>query len=314
MRTLSRRFSRRSKASETGLSAAWAGLTHNAYVQVAGIALVAPATFLLCLVVIAPFVYVIWESLLSGDPATVGVANYRWLFGSDFWTVFRHTLTIAVGSVVLELLVAVPLALLLNRRLFGRGALRALVTLPWAVPTIAVATAFLWLANTHYGLFNQIALSTGLLGEPLAILGEPDFALAAVTVAYAWKGLPLVLIIVLSALQSLPPEQLEAARVDGAWRRGQLQHVILPHLRSSIALAAVLSGIYNFALFDITYLLTGGGPAGATSTLPLLLYNQEFVALDTGRAAAVGVVIFLAGVVALALLAGAGVARRRRYA
>ena len=109
-------------------------------------------------------------------------------------------------------------------------------------------------------------------------------------------------IIILSSLQSLQHEILEAARVDGANRRASFSHIILPHLIPSIALAAVLSGIYNFALFDITYLLTGGGPSGSTTTLPLLLYNQAFRGLDQGRAAAVGLVIFAAGVLALTLM------------
>jgi ABC-type sugar transport system permease subunit len=98
--------------------------------------------------------------------------------------------------------------------------------------------------------------------------------------------------------------------VDGAGRRASFEHIILPHLTPSIALAAVLSGIYNFALFDITYLVTGGGPSGSTTTLPLLLYNQAFRGLDQGRAAAVGLVIFGAGVLALTIVLG--LSRRRR--
>ena len=101
-----------------------------------------------------------------------------------------------------------------------------------------------------------------MLGQPISVLGDPRYAIWAVTLATAWKGLPLVFIIILSALQSLEPQYLEAAKVDGASWRSQLRHVILPHLRSSIALAAVLSAVYNFSLFDLAYLLTGGGPAG----------------------------------------------------
>src|SRR5262249_18319457 len=106
----------------------------------------------------------------------------------------------------------------------------------------------------------------------------------------------------------------EAAKVEGASWRSQLRHVILPHLRSAIALAAVLSAVYNFALLDLAFLLTDGGPAGTTTNWPLLLYNQNFVALDTGRAAVVGVGIFLARVVALTVVRGYEAHRRRRYA
>jgi multiple sugar transport system permease protein len=264
--------------------------------------MVGPAAFLTATVVLAPFSYVIYQSFIQKKTGAVGLFNFQWLIGPAFIPAFSNTLVISISSVLIEILVAVPLALLLNRPLIGRGVLRSLVTLPWAIPTIAVSTAFLWLSGTNYGVINQVGLATGLFPEPIAFLGQPGVATVTVTAAHAWKGLPLVFIIVLSSLQSLPSEIVEAARVDGAGRRAIFSHVILPHVMPAIALAAVLSGIYNFSLFDITFLLTGGGPSGSTTTLPLLLYNQAFRALDSGRAAAVGITIFLAGIVALGLV------------
>jgi ABC-type sugar transport system permease subunit len=275
---------------------------------------VGPAVVALCVLIAGPFVYVAWQSLFALEATSPGVDNYRWFLGTEFWPTLSNGLKITVGSVAIEVICAVPLALLLNRPMRGRGLLRGLVTLPWAVPTIAVASAFLWLASPFYGLFNQLGMATGILGEPISVLGDPRYAIWAVTIATAWKGLPLVFILVMSSLQSLDPQYLEAARVDGAPRSSQLRHVLMPHLRSSIALAAVLSAVYNFSLLDLTFLLTGGGPSGSTTNWPFLLYNQEFDALDTGRAAAVGVSIFLAGVVALAVVLGLDGLRRRRYA
>jgi multiple sugar transport system permease protein len=291
-------------------------LPHDIYLEIAGVTLISPAVFLLCLLIAGPFVYVVWESLFAQGASAAGLANYRWfLGGTDVWPTFENGLKITGVSVALEVAAAVPLALLLNQRLPGRGILRGLVTLPWAVPTIAVATGFLWLADPFYGLFNQLALWLGAIGQPISILGDPRYAIWAVTLATAWKGLPLVFIIVLSSLQSLEPQYLEAAKVDGASWRSQLRHVILPHLRSSIALAAVLSAVYNFSLLDLTFLLTGGGPAGTTTSWPLLLYNQNFAAFDTGRAAVVGIAIFLAGVASLTFVLGVeGLRRRRLYA
>lgn len=279
-----------------------ADLKHSVYVQIAGIALTAPAVLLLSLVVVVPFVTAVWWSFAPEPDSGLTLAGYRWIFDPSFFEAFKNSLYIGVGSVALELLVAIPAAILLNQAIPGRGFCRAALMLPWAVPTIAVAAAFLWLANTNYGLFNQLGLALGVLQAPIAFLGSPTLALSSVTVAHAWKGLPLVFVIILSALQSLPPELMEAAKVDGAGMRSQFTHVVLPHLTPSIALSGVLSGIYNFALFDITFLLTGGGPAGVTTTLPLLLYYQEFKALDTGRAAVVGISIFLAGLMALIAL------------
>jgi multiple sugar transport system permease protein len=288
-------------------------LSHDVYLQIAGLALIGPAVVALGVLIVGPFVYVAWQSLFALEATSPSFDTYRWFLDFEFWGTLKNGLKITVGSVALELFVAIPLALLLNRPMRGRGLLRGLVTLPWAVPTIAVASAFLWLASPFYGLFNQLGLWSGVLSEPISVLGDPRYAIWAVTIATAWKGLPLVFILIMSSLQSLDPQFIEAARVDGAARHAQFRHVLLPHLRSSIALAGVLSAVYNFSLLDLTFLLTGGGPAGSTTNWPFLLYNQEFDALDTGRAAAVGVSIFLAGVIALAVVIGLDGLRRRRY-
>jgi multiple sugar transport system permease protein len=272
------------------------------YAHAAGLAMSGPAAFLTILVVLAPFTYVVLQAFVLKKGGDIGLGNFQWLLGPAFVPAFVNTLVITVGAVLIEVVVAVSLALLLNQRVFGRGILRSLVTLPWAVPTIAVATAFLWLGNTNYGVINQVGLATRAFPEPIAFLGQPGVATLTVIAAHAWKGLPLVFLIVLASLQSLSNEIVEAARVDGAGSRAVFSHVVLPHLTPAIALAAVLSAIYNFALFDITFLLTGGGPSGSTTTLPLLLYNQAFRALDQGRAAAVGITIFLAGVTTLVIV------------
>jgi multiple sugar transport system permease protein len=275
-------------------------LRHSVYVQVAGIVLILPMIMLLCLIIVAPFGVVVWQSFIEKLTGSVGLANYVWLLQQpDFFAAFQRGVYIAVGSVVLEVMVAVPLAILLNQPIPGRGILRAATTLPWAIPTVTVATGFLWLSDTNFGLFNQLGLSLGVLREPISVLGSPQLALPALTVAHAWKGLPLVFIVILSSLQSLPSEWLEAAKVDGAWWGAQFRYVLLPHLAPSIILASVLSAVTNFSFFDLTFLLTGGGPAGTTTTPPLLLYLQQFVAFDSGRAAAIGVAIFFAGVLAL---------------
>ncbi len=269
------------------------GVRHAVSVQLVGLVMVVPAIVLMCSLLIAPFIMAVRWGFTEKSTSALGLANYGWLIRGVFAGAMGRSLYVAVGSVALELVVAVPLAILLNQRLPGRGLIRAAVTLPWAVPTICVATALLWLSNAQYGLLNQVALATGITHTNFSLFGSPQTALPAVTVVHAWKGLPLVFVIILASLQSLPTEYLEAAKVDGAWRMAQFRHIILPHLRSSIGLAAVVSGAYNFSHFDITYLLTGGGPAGMTTTFPLLLYNQQFRALDTGRAAAVGVSIFV---------------------
>ena len=270
--------------------------------QIAGIVMVVPAILLLLMLLVAPFGYIIVASFIEKGSQGFSFGNYAWLSSPLFLPSYRNSLIIGVGSVLLEIIIAVPLAILLNQKMYLRGLWRALITLPWAVPPIAVAGAFLWLCNPHYGVINQVGLEIGLLKEPLGFFGDPDLALLSVVVAHAWKGLPLVFIIVFASLQSLPEEQIEASKIDGAGKLRQLQYVILPHLKTSIALAAVLSGAYNFSLFDLTFLLTGGGPAGLTMGLPMLEYNQMFRSLNIGRAAVIGMTIFFSCIVALSAL------------
>ena len=270
--------------------------------QVAGIIMVIPALLLLIMLLVAPFGYIIVSSFIEKRSQGFSLDNYAWLASPLFLPSFFNSLVIGIGSVLIEILVALPLAILLNQRMYLRGLWRALITLPWAVPTIAVAAAFLWLCNPHYGIINQLGLEIGVLKEPLGFFGDPDLALPSVVLAHAWKGLPLVFIIVFASLQSLPEEQMEAAKIDGAWRLAQFRYIILPHLKTPIALAAVLSGAYNFSLFDLTFLLTGGGPAGLTMTLPMLEYNQMFRSLNIGRASTIGVTIFLSCMVSLLAL------------
>ena len=148
-----------------------ADLKHSVYVQIAGVVLTVPALLLLALVVVLPFVTAVWWSLSPEAGTGPTLAGYRWILDPAFFEAFKHSLYIGVGSVLLELVIAIPAAILLNQAIPARGFCRAALMLPWAVPTIAVAAAFLWLANTNYGLFNQLGLGLGLLEAPIAFLG-----------------------------------------------------------------------------------------------------------------------------------------------
>ena len=181
--------------------------------QIAGIVMVVPAILLLLMLIVAPFGYIVFASFIEKGSQGFSFGNYAWLSSPLFLPSYRNSLIIGVGSVLLEIIIAVPLAILLNQKMYLRGLWRALITLPWAVPTIAVAGAFLWLCNPHYGVINQVGLEIGLLKEPLGFFGDPDLALLSVVVAHAWKGLPLVFIIVFASLQSLPEEQIEASKI-----------------------------------------------------------------------------------------------------
>jgi multiple sugar transport system permease protein len=169
--------------------------------------------------------------------------------------------------------------------------LRASVLLPWAMPTIVAAFVFRWLFDASFGPINAVLDSLGIISSPVAWLGSPDTALPTVIAVHIWKGLPFVILIFLAALQTLPRDLKDAASVDGAGYWQELRWVTLPQLRYIIAITFILRIVWTFNWFDLTYLLTGGGPGGATMTLPIAVYITAFRTYQLGQSAAYATMI-----------------------
>jgi len=269
--------------------------------------LLAPSLVLLGGLVVFPVLYNVWLSLFDKHAfmpvqAFVGLRHYRY-FASDpeFWTSFYYGSVYAGVTMVLQLGVGVPAALLLNEGFRGRNLLRGVVLFPYMIPTIVAVILWKWLLNDSYGLVNHLLLSAGVVRAPVAWLG-PDYIMTSLIVTSVWQFFPFVVVTYLARLQTIPPELYEAATVDGAsaWRR--FVHVTLPQTASVLFVIVLLRSIWMFTKFDTVWLMAGdSGVSRYIRTLPVYAYSRSFTYLQAGMGAALAVIMFAMLVAATAV-------------
>ncbi len=232
--------------------------------------------------------------LVGTEGGFVGTTNYiKMLGGSNFQRALVTTTWFAVISVAAEMVLGVLAALLLNQQFRGRAALRALMILPWALPTVVNATLWRLIYNPEYGALNAALTQLGLLDSYRSWLGEPGTALAALIVADCWKNFPLVALIALAALQAVPRDITAASLVDGAGPFNRFRFVIMPYLAGPLLVALVLRTIEAFKVFDIIWVMTRGGPANSTRTLSILVYQEAFSFQRAGSGASLALIVTL---------------------
>ncbi|MDX0539454.1 ABC transporter permease subunit [Sinorhizobium medicae] len=232
--------------------------------------------------------------LIGTEGGFVGADNYaRMLTGSNFQRALITTTWFAVISVAAEMVLGVLAALLLNQKFRGRTVLRALMILPWALPTVVNATLWRLIYNPEYGALNAGLTQIGILDSYRSWLGEPGTALAALIVADCWKNFPLVALIALAALQAVPRDINAASIVDGAGPFNRFRFVILPYLAGPLLVALVLRTIEAFKVFDIIWVMTRGGPANSTRTLSILVYQEAFSFQRAGSGASLALIVTL---------------------
>lgn len=221
----------------------------------------------------------------------VGLRNYQELMARpDFWHVIGVTAVYTVVCVVMAISLGLGAALLLDRPFLGRGIVRALVTVPWAAPPIAVATIFAWMLNAQYGVFNHVLKLMDLDVGYESWLNHPKLALPAILFTTIWQIFPFSSVVLLAALQGVSEEVREAAQIDGADRLNIFKVAVWPTIRPSVALLTLFVTIWSLRRFDLIWVMTQGGPIGATKTLVIELYSRAFVSRELGEAAAVGMV------------------------
>ncbi|MGV2880875.1 ABC transporter permease [Pantoea vagans] len=263
--------------------------------------LLAPMLLVMLLLTAWPLLRTIWLSFTdaaligSGEtPAWIGLENYLYaLSDPDFRASIWRTLYFTLVSVTFEGVIGVLVALLLNQKFVGRNVLRVLVILPWALPTIVNAMMWRLNFNPDYGSINALLSQLGIIDGYRSWLGSPDAALNAVMFADIWKNYPLVTLLVLAALQSIPEDLFEAARLDGAsaWRR--FRAITFPAIVAPLGVALVLRTIDAFKIFDIIYVMTRGGPVDSTKTLSFFVYQESFSYLRAGSGAAYAILMTL---------------------
>jgi multiple sugar transport system permease protein len=232
--------------------------------------------------------------LVGTKGSFVGLDNYvKVLSGSNFQRTLITTLWFAALSVSLEMVIGVLAALLLNQQFYGRSVLRALMILPWALPTVVNATLWRLIYNPEYGALNAMLLKFGLIDSYRSWLGEPGTALASLIVADCWKNFPLVALIALAALQAVPRDITAASMVDGAGAWSRFRFVIMPYLAGPLMVALVLRTIEAFKVFDIIWVMTRGGPANSTRTLSILVYQEAFSFQRAGSGASLALIVTL---------------------
>ncbi|MBT5044748.1 MAG: sugar ABC transporter permease, partial [Gemmatimonadales bacterium] len=234
----------------------------------------------------------IYTPTLAGE--WVGVDNYTALLASgDFWNAARNTLIWTVGTLMLQLVFGVAMALLLNQSIVFRSLARSLVLFPYFLSTVVAVLVWRWLFNDLYGILNHVLLIAGLIDAPVNWLGQMPNAMISIILVGAWKYFPFVVIVVLARLQSIPEQLYEAATIDGAGPFQRFTDITLPQLRDVLVVVVLLRAIWDFKEFDLIYLMTGGGPVRATQTLSLLVYEEAFRLNRMGMASTYAVAMML---------------------
>lgn len=260
--------------------------------------LVLPALLVLALIFIYPLLHSFWlsfHSLNLNRPAQgtrfVGLANYVDMFQdpSFYWSLWL-TLYWTVGSLVGMVLLGFVAALVLNQTFVGRGIARAVILVPWAVPTVLVAIVFTTAFNAN-GILNEMLLEWGILKEPIPWLSSTTWAMPTLIMAHVWKGFPFIAIMLLAGLQAIPQELYEAADMDGAGDIQQFRFITLPSLRGVMVIAVLLSTIFSLKGIDFPYIMTFGGPADSTKVIAFHAYYTAFAEYSFGRASAIATVL-----------------------
>lgn len=263
--------------------------------------LLLPATCLLAVFVVYPLANVFYYSLQSYNPVEpflnrfVGLGNFRQILTQDplFWHSLEVSLKWVIAEVVLQFLLGLALALILNSRFRFRGLARAIMFSPWAVSGVAVTALWSLMYNPFGGMFDTVLRDTGLSRTPVQWLADGHLVFSAVAISEVWRGVPFFAILLLAALQGIPEELYEAARVDGGASRQIFFKITLPLLRNVILLTTLLRAVWEFKDVDVIYTMTGGGPANATTTLPVYIVNQAITNHNFGYGAALSVVGFV---------------------
>lgn len=261
-----------------------------------------PGALLMGGLIVVPIFLVVQYSMMNAtsfvSPADfIGLQNYAFLFeDARFWAGLGRTVVYAGSTVLLQLVFGILFALLLNETFRGNQFLRGAAVMPYILPTVVVTIAFQWMLDADAGIVNQ--LIEGMGGEKINFLSL-DLAMWTSIMLSVWTWTPFVTLVFLSGLQTVPHEMQESAQVDGAGVFRRFFMITLPMLRGLIVTIVLLRGIWMFNKLDLVYLLTGGGPLGATETLPVYSYFAAFKMFEVGRGAAIAVVTFLIMLIAM---------------
>jgi multiple sugar transport system permease protein len=260
--------------------------------------LVAPVAVLVAIGVLFPLGYVLVlgsydYSPYQNQPAQfVGLRNYGALIGDRaFWSALGASVIWVVGSVVPQFLLGLGMALVLNRTFRGRAIVRTIILAPWAVSGVVTGFIWMWLFDGTIGVINGLLMQAGVIDAPVPWGIYEGTTWLMVLVANAWRGAPFFAIVVLAALQSIDPALYEAASIDGATARQKFRFVTWPLIFNAVVIATLLRALWTFNFIDLLWTMTRGGPAGATTTLPIYIFDVVYQKGQFGYGAALAVAL-----------------------
>ena len=267
--------------------------------QITSFCFILPALTVLALLLLYPVITSVYYSFTSKHLIKTGyefvfLKNYiAVLTDGDFWKSFLTNIKWTVTSLFFQILVGFFAALALERIGKGKSFFRTVLIIPWAFPSIVIALSWKWILNGVSGFLPNILVKLGICDTIPQFLSSSDLVFPVLVMINVWFGAPLIMVNVLSALQTVPRDQYEAAQVDGASPLQSFLHITLPHIRIVMGLLIVLRTIWIFNSFDMIYLITGGGPAGLPQTVPIYAYNIGWGLKLLGRSSAVTVLLLI---------------------
>lgn len=265
------------------------------------IILIVPCFLVIGIIIVYPLFRAVFMSftdydLLRPQFSWVGLQNYLDVFSNKvFWEVLLNTVLFSFGAVGLSIIIGLVLALLLNRDIIGRRFFRGTILMIWIVPWVVVSFLWSYMFNADYGLFNYLLSRLGIISEFLPWFAQPNLAKSSILIVYTWRSIPFMMIMLLAGLQTIPDDVIDAAQIDGAGPIARFRWVTIPYLKQILIIVFLLQVIRLFQEFTLIYILTGGGPIYATTSLSIHVYKTAFEFFQMGTASSIGVIwlIFL---------------------
>ena len=243
--------------------------------------------------IILSFQNVSLANIASKDISFIGIDNYQRLAQDKvFWASLKNTLLYTAGSVVFQFAIGFLLALFFSMKFRLAPFLRGLMMVSWLIPLTVTALLFKFMMASNEGVFNQLLLSWGMIDNPIPWLSDPKIAIWSVIIANIWVGIPFNMLLISAGLSSLPEDVYESASLDGANAFQKFIHLTLPLLRPVITVVMMLGFIYTFKVFDLVFVMTGGGPVDATEVLSTVSYRYSFDEFQFSMGAASANVLF----------------------
>lgn len=263
-----------------------------------GLIILLPTVVFILMTFVYPVTVNLWLSLtnksLLGPSSYIGLRNYVEIFADpEFATSVVNTLVWTIGSVGLQFLVGLGFALLLYGEFRGARLFRVILLTPWTVPIIVLALIWQWMLGSLSGILPYTVWRMGLTSTMIAPLGMKSMVLPTLILIDVWRAFPLMMISLIAGLQTIPQEQLEVARLEGAGPFQTFRHVLWPNILRISGMLLALRTIWTFNTFDRLYLLTAGGPGSASETLPLYVYKKVWFSMQVGKGAAVSVIMVI---------------------